>query len=219
MKQLKKTALIATGALFLAASANATVINFSEVPLLSSDPTIGSVSFWAGDPISFNDTYTDDAWTPTNPYLGSGRADGTGGSPAAGGTYDTFIGVSKGGTAFGAVSFDIASEFILPPNTTLWVEAYLSGSLVGTSSVVAATTSYNTLALTIAGGFDKLYIFDTVVNGFGQTFHIDNFDYTEYQQPGGGGNPGGGTVPEPASLLLLGAGLAGLAYSRRRQTV
>ena len=48
-------------------------------------------------------------------------------------------------------------------------------------------------------------------NGFGDYFHIDNFNYELYQAP----NP----TPEPGMLLLLGAGLAGMAFSKRRNPV
>ncbi len=34
---------------------------------------------------------------------------------------------------------------------------------------------------------------------------------------GGGGTPGGGPVPEPGTILLVGSGLAGIALYRRRQ--
>lgn len=92
-------------------------ITFDEVPLGTSDPTIEGVSFWAGNPISWNDTYTDDGWSPGNPYLASGYDDGTGNSP---GLYDTFIEVSLTGLPFASCSFDILSEYSFPPSTTLW---------------------------------------------------------------------------------------------------
>jgi len=213
MKKSKKLIPAAIGALFLAAGAQAAVIDFSEVPLLTTDPIIGGVSFWAGDPAAFNDTYTDDYWTAPNPYLASGHADGYLGRPSTG--YSTFIGVSRTTMdLFDSVSFDIASEFNLPNpghNTTLLVQAYFAGSFVGSASVDVSDSSYHTLALASIGIFDSLRISDDV-NSFGESedFHIDNFVYTNYQA-----NP----APEPAMLLLLGAGLAGMAFTKRRKPV
>lgn len=219
MKALKKLMPVAVAALFAATGAQATTIDFTGLST-TSDPVVGSVSFWAGDPALIHETYVYD--DGVNEYLLSGFLDGShAGGPASG--YDTFIGVSKTGAAFGSVSFAIASEYNFPAvgggNTTLWVEAYLGGALVGSASQAVSTTDFVTLSLNIAGGFDSLRIYDDL-NAFdlGETFHIDNFEYAEYQAPctGPGCNPN--PVPEPAAMLLLGIGMAGLAFSRRRKS-
>lgn len=191
MKKFKKILAIGVGCMSLAASAQAVVIDFTGLEG-TTDPAVGSVSFWAGDPTSLNDTYVDDFHTPGNPYLLNGFDDGTGNSP---GLYDTLIGVSKSGTAFGSVGFDIASEYTFPSfgdSTTLWVRAFLAGIEVGSASVGVSDTSSHTLGLSAAGGFDKLYIYDDLNSfGLGEDFQIDNFNYTEYQAPctGPGCNP------------------------------
>ena len=92
---------------------SAMAVTFDEVPLYTPDPLIDGVQFFAGDPMLWNDTYVDDAWSPGNPYLASGYDDGTGSSP---GLYDTFIGASAQGFSFDSVALNIASEMWLPPN-------------------------------------------------------------------------------------------------------
>lgn len=188
---------------------NAFPITFSEVPVGTTDPTIAGVSFWAGDPAVFNDTITDDSWTPGNPYLEYGIDDGTGNSP---GLYNTFIGVNfaPAGDLFGNISFDILSESFLPGGTTLWVQGLLSGVGVESTSITVADNNYHNLNLTFASGADKLYIYDDLVGGFGDPFHIDNFDPTLYTPY---------VIPEPATMLLFSSGLIGVGvqYLRRKR--
>ena len=217
MKSLLSTAM---GTLFLAASAQATLIDFglpTDAIYQTTDPVIGSVSFWAGDPNALYDTYVDDGANPGNNYLGSGVADGYLGRPTTG--YDTFIGVTKTGTKFGSASLKIASDYSFPSigeNTTLMVEAYLGSTLQGTTSLGVSDNAYYTFILNYAGGFDSLRIFDDLnIFSIGEAFHIDDFDYTEFTAPSGGS---GGSVPEPSVAWLLGMGLMGLMLTKRRKT-
>ena len=46
------------------------------------------------------------------------------------------------------------------------------------------------------------------------TVYIEGFDTSD---PGGGTPGGGDSIPEPASMLIFGLGLAGLGYVRRRR--
>ncbi|TSA06627.1 MAG: PEP-CTERM sorting domain-containing protein [Deltaproteobacteria bacterium] len=187
------------------------LIAFDEVLLLTSDPTIGGVSFWAGNPASWNDTYTDNSWSPLNPYLASGYDDGTGNSPWL---YDTFIGATILGLPVVSVSFDILSEYQLPGGTTLWARALSGGSEVASTflNVILGDNSYHSMSLAYAGGFDTLYIYDDLVGVSGEAFHIDNFSFTEYQQPGQ-------VIPEPATMVLLGSGLVGGWFLKRRKKI
>lgn len=216
MTALKKVALSTFASLLMASSAHAVLIDFSGfTPGVDTDPVVGSVSFTAGDPGSLHDTIVLDTDTPGNNYLGNGFADGANGSPAAG--YDTYIGVTKTGTKFGSVMFDIAQEDSLPGGTTMWVEAYLGGMLVGSDSVNVADEndhSYHSLSISLVNGFDSLRIYDDLVSGIGNYFHIDNFDYTEWTAP-----PQPPAVPEPSVLWLLGAGLLGAYAARNRARV
>lgn len=203
MKALKKWMPLAFAGLLAASSAQAATIDFTGLAD-QHDPTIGEVSFWAGvdplDTIVFDDG--------SNEFLLSGN----------GGGYDTFIGVTKSGTAFGSVSFQIQLDIPLPTPTTLKVQAFNSGSVVvgATAEVITDDGNFHTVLLSQVGAFDMLHIYDDLnQDGIGEYFSIDNFIYTEYQPPCTGPNCNPTSVPEPSALLLLGIGMAGFAFARK----
>lgn len=204
MKALKKSLPSVLAALFFAAGAQAATINFSEVSVGTTNPTIGGITFTAGtddlsDPNNpiFNTAITDDSINPGNPYLLNGYADGTNGTPAGG---DSYIGIS--GMKFGVVQF-LLDVINLLPNNAITVEAYLNNVLVNTDSLGADST----YSLQLVNGFDELRL----VDGAGGSFSIDDFTYREWVEP----NPN--PMPEPSVIGLLGLGLLGLVYARRRQ--
>ena len=189
-----------------AASGAQAAINFNEVALGTTDPTISGVSFWAGDPSMFLDTITGDSWSIGNAYLMNGFDDGTGKSP---GFYDTFIGANPTSGLFGTVDLDVLSEYSLPGGTTFWLQGSLGGVLVEGTSLAVSDNAYHDMYLAFANGADKLYIYDNLGNGFGSSFHIDNFNATPYDD-------GGHQLPEPSTLMLLAMGLVGAWSFKKR---
>lgn len=205
MKALKKSLPPVLAALFFAAGVQAATIDFSEVPLLTTNPTIGGITFTAGTDDLVNGVYnaavTDDFITPGNPYLLNGYGDGTNGTPSGG---ESYIGIS--GMKFGFVQFLLDVINLLPTNS-IAVEAYLNNVLVHSDSLDSDTT----YTLQLVSGFDELRL----VDGMGGSFSIDDFTYRQWVAPNPNPNPN--PTPEPSVIGLLGLGLLGLAYVRRRQ--
>lgn len=186
--------------------ANSTSITFDEVPVFTLDPTIKDVSFWAGDPLNWNDTYTDDLNNPGNAYLHCGIDDGTGNSP---GLYETFIGISSLADPFAEITFELACLSTWKSSTTFWADAYNSsdlGTKVSSVSITIPDTdhAYHQLSMASSIGFDTIFIYDEDTDfATANYFCIDSVDFTP--------------IPEPSSIFLLLCGLFGSVFLIKRR--
>jgi len=96
-----------------------------------------------------------------------------------------------------------------------------SGGFLGTVDYTASVYSGTWQTLTFTSATDNIkFVAFSSYNGTGHPVYgmFDNLNFSSLAgwEGSGGGNNGGGTpVPEPATLLLIGSGIAGLGFAKR----
>ena len=137
------------------------------------------------------------------PPNGSGTSDGGSSGYQAAHLYGSIVAPATETLNFGIGSDDLAF-------------AYIDGSVVCDDGGVHASSSVSCTTPTITAGTHSIDLFFADINQSqsGLTFSIVTTGVTT--APGSPTSPGGGTsVPEPASLLLVGAGLGWVALKGR----
>lgn len=123
---------------------------------------------------------------------------------------DQFLGV--GGTPFMAV---YNSDVIAQANRIGLEEWNIAGDACAAPNTSFCTSGWDNLAFSSATANIKAIRLSGFLAATGGVSRLAMFDTLTYGSTGGGGNGGGGSVPEPTSLALCLAALAGVGAARR----